>query len=319
MSLITRLVPNNLLQEKELFFNDKSYNPQFRYEEPVDEIKLTNYGLPEPELIEKAQLIVDQAYFHRNEVDLEMLEGPLLPKEKSESRIKAFLKLHNLQKRFNIVWSSSFLSRTSITSDTIKLRLPAAFRQEGLLGMLYHEVGTHALRRINYEKQPWFRQKNKYGFDNYLSAEEGLATIHGLLPRSYQSAYRVALKYLGVQYAQTHSFAELWQWLGRYTQDSEKSWQACVRLKRGLTDTSQPGGFTKDLAYFKGFIEVGQWLKTHNYDPTQLYWGKMALADVEKAVELNPSFKPLLPTFLNINVHDYVEKIKKILTLNHFD
>lgn len=318
MIRLSQLNPINLLEEKEKFFQDNSYNPQFMYAEPISEGELTHYGLPQKDIIDNAELVVKEAYFGRNQKDLLMMEGPIISRDEVTQKIRNFLALHKLERRFNIVWSSSFVSRTTITQDTIKLRSNAEFRKESLIGMLYHEIGTHALRRINYEEQPWFKKKNKFGFKNYLRTEEGLAILHSLLAHTYKSSVAAALRYLSVDYAATHSFVELWDYLLPYVDNPEARWLLTFREKRGLADTSQPGGYTKDLVYFEGAHQVAVWLDKHNYDCTTLYFGKLDIADVEKAVEMNPDFQPLLPSFFVTDTEKYAKNLHEIAIFNHF-
>jgi hypothetical protein len=318
MSFLTSIIPTNLNEEKEKFFADNSYNPQFEYKTEIDQKKLLEYKKPNQEYLDIAKRIVENAYFGRNKQDLTMMEGAVVTQKNVESTIHTFLQMHGIKKRFNIVWSSSFVARTSITADTIKLRLPANFRKEGLIGMLYHEVGTHALRRINYEQQPWFKKKKKYGFSGYLKTEEGLATLHSLIPRSFKSAYTSALSYAAVSVAQEKSFVETWKMLGKYIQDPERRWTMTFRQKRGLKDTSKPGGYSKDMVYFEGLVDVYNWLEENNFDLTDIYFGKLALSDVEKSKELNADFKPVLPSFFTLSPKKYAQEIKKIGEFNGF-
>lgn len=312
MSLIAKLTPINLLEEKAKFVADHSYNPQFIYENKVEEKTLIQYGLPRKGYVELAQRIVDKAYFHRNEQDLLMMKGKVMTQEEVTKKIKFFLNMHGLEERFEVVWSSSFISRTAINADAIKLKLPVRFRKEDLLGMLYHEIGTHAIRRVNYEQQSWFRRKKKYGFASYLKTEEGLAILHSLIPHTYKLAYIPAIRYLATDFSQSHSFSETFKFLSKYIEDFERCWTATFRQKRGLEDTSQSGGFTKDLVYFAGLIEVWQYLKEHDFDITKLYFGKMAASDVGKSMEMNPEFEPLLPSFFTIDQDEYKKELEAI-------
>lgn len=319
MSLISRLTPQNLIEEKEKFLVDNSYNPQFVYKDPVPLEKLYKYDKPQKKYLELAQEIIDRAYFGRNEQDLLMTEGKKISQKEVTQKTKAFLEMHGLLEKYEISWSSSYVSRATIGKDIIKYRIPADFRKEGLLGVLYHEIGTHAIRRVNYEQQPWFKKKKKYGFQSYLRTEEGLAVLHALLPKTFKMAYTTASRYLAVEFAQHHSFAELWKFIGQYIQDQETRWMVTFRQKRGLEDTSQPGGYTKDLVYFEGVIDVWHWLQKHDFDITHLYFGKMAFQDVDKAVEMNPHFKPLLPSFFVTNRDKYAQQMMKIGQENKID
>ncbi len=312
MSFLTLLIPTNLNEEKAKFFADQTYNPQFVYAAEIDQKKLNKYGKPSEKYLNIAQNILQKSYIGRNESDLFSMEGPHHTQKEVEEKIQTYLQIHNLEDRFKTVWSSSFVVRTSINQDTIKLRLPCDFRKEGLLGMLYHEIGTHALKRINYEQQPWYKKKEKYGFGEYLKTEEGLATLHFLLPHSFKLAFISALDYLTVSKAQNASFVETWNYLGNYVQDPNRRWMITLRKKRGLTDTSMPGGYSKDLLYFEGFVDVYKWLEKNNFDITSLYFGKLAMENAAQAVELNPNFKPALPSFFTTSPEKYAQEIKKI-------
>ena len=317
MSLIKKLTPINLLEEKEKFFANENYNPQFTYEKNVNNEILNKYSQLNSQTADLAQTIIDQAYYQKTETELRKLRGVKVNQKQIEDKIVKFLDMHGLRERFKIIWSNSFVARATITPDTVKLRLPADFHKLDLLSMLYHEIGTHALRRINYEQQPWFKKKKEHGFKNYLKTEEGLAALHSLLPLEFQLAYMPALNYIAVKYAKKHSFAELWNFLIPYIDDPNRRFIFAFRKKRGLTDTSKPGGFTKDLVYFAGLIKVWRYLKQNSFDPTNLYFGKMALENVDEAVKMNPDFEPLLPSFFTTNRVRYEKKLAEIGKVNY--
>jgi hypothetical protein len=227
--------------------------------------------------------------------------------------------MHGLEDRFGIIWSNSFVARTAINATTIKLRLPVAFREDDLLGMLYHEIGTHALRRVNYEQQPWFKKKSKYGFSSYLKTEEGIAILHSLIPMKNKLSYSSALRYLAVAKAQEMNFVELYQFTNQYIKDPDRCFTATFRQKRGISDTRKGGGYTKDLVYFEGMVEMWQYLRDRNFEIDQLYFGKIHHKDVPKAVEMNPDFKPLLPSFYVTDKNKYREVMNEIGSVNFID
>jgi hypothetical protein len=317
MSLLKSITPSNFLAEKEKFFNDQTYNPQFEYDDPFNPEELLEYGPPDSTLLNQAQRILHEAFSNHTEDQIEALEGPEVSQEVVTDKIMQFLKMHDLETQYHILFSNSFIARTSVNNDTIKIRLPVKYRQNDLIGMIYHELGTHALRRYNYEQQPFYKKKKKYGFESYLVTEEGLAVLHSLLAFNYKFAYRPARYYVASALAQNYSFAETFAQLKTIFADPEKRWTAVLRQKRGITDTSQPGGFTKDLVYFKGLVEVVQWLKQHNYNLESLYFGKIAKEDVQKAKLLNPNYKPLLPSFYVANRDAYIEQIEEIGKVNY--
>jgi hypothetical protein len=313
MSWLDRITPINLQEEKAKFFADFSYNPQFIYEKPLTEAELHKHGLPIKKYADLAQEILDKTFFGRNEKDLLMMEGPIISQNEVTKKCQEFLEMHKIEKKYDVVWSSSFVPRATMSDTKLKLRTGSIFHKEGLIGLIYHEIGTHALRRFNYEQQAWFRKKKQFGIRNeYLRTEEGLATLHALLPHSFKSAYTSAIRYAAIIYAREHAFADLWNFLGKYIQDPETRWMVTFRQKRGLTDTSVGGGSTKDLVYLEGIVDVWLWLAQSNFDIRQLYWGKIACEDSRIAVDLDPDFQPLLPSFFTLNPEKYAQDMQKI-------
>ena len=45
------------------------------------------------------------------------------------------------------------------------------------------------------------------------------------------------------------SFVDLFKDLAAFQEDEVKRWRMCVRVKRGMIDTGQPGGMYKDQVY----------------------------------------------------------------------
>src|SRR5687768_15438767 len=120
MSVLSSLIPSNLLEEKEKFFANTNYNPQFIYSNPFDDDIFIRFTTLQPKFVELARESVEKAYFGRNELDLWMMEGKVLKQEEVTKLTQHFLDLHQLADKISIVWSSSFISRASITSTNIK-------------------------------------------------------------------------------------------------------------------------------------------------------------------------------------------------------
>lgn len=318
MIQLQQLVPLNYQSEKEKFFQDFSYNPQFVYETEFPESIFLYYGKPEEKLVNIAQNIA------KNHVPLYLLRlamkerQPVLRDAQVESQTRAYLKALQIEERYTITFKPNAISRCSIRSREIIFRQGTDYTTVTLAGVLNHELGTHALRRINDETQPWFGQRKKLGFTNALVTEEGLAILHQQMTQAIPTLYSSAIRYLALQYALTHSFAELWHYLIPFIRNAEKRWLLCFRAKRGLTDTAKPGGFTKDLVYFSGAYHVSQWLVQNKCDLTRLYYGKINYTDVARAEALKPNKKILLPHFYLNNKTEYADKISLISTINGF-
>jgi hypothetical protein len=279
--------------------------------------ELTKYGLPSINYSSLAQQIIDATLHELTQEEIQTERGQLLTQEKVTKAIYDFLAAHHLENDFSLLWSADFVSRASLTDDNvIKLRLPCAVYEEDLTGLLYHEIGTHALRRINYQQQPWYLQKRKFGFAPYLKTEEGLAVLHGILPKKNRYVYLTAINYLADQLARSSSFLEVWHFVRRYITDQELAFSMTFKKKRGLTDTNRPGGFSKDFVYFEGLVEVTRFLIKNQFPIKELYFGKISWQDIKRAVELSPDFEPVLPIFYTQNPQEYQRQVHLIAETN---
>ena len=88
------------------------------------------------------------------------------------------------------------------------------------------------------------------------------------------------------------------------------------RVKRGISNTSHGGGFTKDLVYFEGAYSVAKWLHQHDYVVSDLYLGRISIHDVEKAKLLQNSDSLQLPFFVTDDPLKYKEKLSSLIREN---
>ena len=139
----------------------------------------------------------------------------------------------------------------------IKLRSNARFSEEDIQRLVVHEIDVHVARSEEGYKNPFLIFA--YGFPNYLETEEGLATYkeeeHGL--SSKRKIYDYAARVLLCSKAEYLTFYELYQEASQlYPQEKELAYDISVRIKRGLSDTSQFGGYTKDRIYLSGYLKI---------------------------------------------------------------
>lgn len=323
MTLIQKINPLNKEEEKKKFFFDPNYNPQFVYAEKITPKELLKYSAISSEYLPTAIKILEhiKKKYESHEKYLETIREPLLSQEEVEKEIGSYLEKEGLSKIVKVIFSSQTIARTSMYQNTITIRLPIEFTQSSLLGMLYHEIGTHQFRSMNDRKQLWYGKQHEFKMTPYFTTEEGLAVLHALIPRVQDDRLlrKQAINYFCVEYASKHSFSELFTALKEYVPDLSKRWDYCVRVKRGITDTSLPGAFSKDQTYFKGAIEVWKWLREHNHDATPLYIGKVALEDVERLQHFSNVQPLLIPTFLTANPEQYAKAIDEIGKINFFE
>jgi hypothetical protein len=86
--------------------------------------------------------------------------------------------------------------------------------------------------------------------------EEGLAAINQLLPEEKPFLFKPAVRYLAAIYASKMGFKDLFKRINRFVLDRDECWRECVRVKRGMGNTEEKGGFYKDQSYLVGAVEI---------------------------------------------------------------
>lgn len=114
------------------------------------------------------------------------------------------------------------------------------------------------------------------------------------------------------------SFVDLFNNLDQYIDNPRRRYKCVLRVKRGLIDTSEPGGLYKDQVYMEGAIQILRDRK--NIDFIALYCGKLALDDLKKPIIEKKMRKEgiLLPNFM-MNMEEYYKALDIIAETNHID
>jgi uncharacterized protein (TIGR02421 family) len=161
---------------------------------------------------------------------------------------------------------------------TLFINKQRRFSKEEIQRLIVHEIGTHITRAENGKKH-----KHKLflmGFPNYLVTEEGLAVYNeeraGLLHNDLLKTY--AGRVVAVDLALQSSFSSVYTTLREYFSD-EDAFRLTMRVKRGLKDTSKPGGFTKDYFYLEGYYRVKEFVKKGG-SLDSLYTGKIGIEHI---------------------------------------
>lgn len=312
---LSMMNPLNRDQEKKKFFFDALYNPQFTYERPIRQEDRDKYGKVSDTYLPQAKHILDTVIktWGNESTFLLEVEGKILTREQSTESTRKYLEENGIENMITLRYSSRAVSPASINANILTFRLPVNHREKKFLGVLHHEVGTHFFRSMNDERQPWRKQREKYSLSPYYDTEEGLAVLHSHMTVEKPLLWFAALYYYLVYCAERMTFSELYQEAKKYVDNDDRRWNMCVRVKRGISDTSIPGAFSKDQVYLRGVIKMLDWLDKHHYDPRPLYVGKIAVKDLHKARVLkNPTWTVRLPAFLENFGDDYVAAIKKI-------
>jgi len=97
-------------------------------------------------------------------------------------------------------------------------------------------------------------------------------------PNKYCFLFKPALNYYMCCKAFEMSFAELFNDLEKYVDNPKLRYKYVLRVKRGLADTSQPGGLYKDQVYLEGALRLLKERK--NIDWHGFYSAKLNLEDL---------------------------------------
>ncbi|XP_004708210.2 uncharacterized protein KIAA0895 homolog [Echinops telfairi] len=271
--ILTAIKPTNLEKEKVRFFkSDYTYNPQFEYANPALPSMLTKHSQASDRFLQQAINIMEltlQKYGSYEKFE-QATGGSLLSKTRIWSHVRKYMTKEGCLGEIVVHLTEDLLSRASMTvvngCPTLTINVSTA-REHWLEGMLRHEIGTHYFRGINNLQQPWnsWTGRKKHELKPNNPTEEGLASIHSVLFRKDPFLWRAALLYYTVYQASQMSFCELFRDIGKFVQDPNTRWDYCVRAKRGWTDTSQPGCFSKDQVYLDGILQILRYRETIDF------------------------------------------------------
>jgi hypothetical protein len=250
----------------------------------------------------------------------------MLTKEESETIINEYLKELDVEKLIIVNFNKNQVAPTSIIHDPkkkktkINIRLPVEYRADKIMTMLHHEIGTHFIRRFNDKKQKWYGKKDKYDIQNCIETEEGFAVVnmyceHALNPKKKPYIYRAALNYYSAYKAGTMSFVDLYKDLEQFVDDPNRRWNTTVRVKRGITDTSAPGGLYKDQVYLAGAYNILKDRKNINF--LALIAGKISLYDLERPflMKIIRTDNILVPPFMR-DMKRFMKGLDKLAKIN---
>ena len=164
------------------------------------------------------------------------------------------------------------------------------FAPEEVASLAVHEIETHIFRKENGALQR-FPSLFGEGFAGPPTTEEGLAfyneTINEHDPRRM---LLVSARTIVAHLARRRSFYEVFCRLVKLGLPLPYTWNVTLRVKRGILDTSQPGAFTKDHHYLKGYLDVKKYIEGGG-DARLLYAGKLNIANAESLVKFGVETK----------------------------
>jgi hypothetical protein len=305
------LIPLNVKTEKQRFFTDSNYNPQFTYAQPINPDDLVFYGLPQKKYYLHALRLLKKTS------PSTVAHSAALSQEFVTQMVTEVCQSNHIPVP-TIQFSTSFLSQAALEPSGLHIRLPILLTESALKGKIHHEIESHYLRVLNHLAHHWPSPVESRAF---RATEEGLANLHSYLEEPTKIMRKTCLSYVAAYMAQTSSFRELFNYLQELGASQQLAWSIALKNKRGLEDTSQMSSFTKDIVYFEGAVMVWSWLLNSQHNPADLYLGRLALTDLPtfaaKRAELSQPPTLLLPSFL-ADKQRYLAIIAKIGETNEF-
>ena len=269
------------------------------------------FGAPDTLLLGDARAVVAQQVA----IDLPPRDEDFLTEEETVEFFREALDRYGLHD-WQVAVRQAIVADCTVGMKRLYLRKGARFSRMHAQSLVAHEIETHILTAENGDHQP-FRLLRR-GCANYLETQEGMAIVNQnrVLSPFHEKRVAPAKGVLAVAYALDHSFAET----RRYLEEElgfmpEKALTKTIDLKRGLSDASAPGAFTKALVYFRGQRAIERFLGAGG-DLRRLYIGKVAIEDLE-LIEQIPGLKSpfLLPAFLREKAAAKNEPKKKKTTV----
>lgn len=190
--------------------------------------------------------------------------------------VKAALASHHLHDwRVEITTRLAKISVRAIRK-TVYIRRDARFSEREAACLATHEVEGHVLRAANAFVQP--DPVARIALGDSRPTEEGIAAwLERSLDSTFPNRWRIfAARALAVDLAYNAGASSIVQALQPHLgwQDSAT---VALRVKRGLSDPEQPGGYTKDHAYLSGLTQITAHLSQHPSDLVALMATKWPL------------------------------------------
>lgn len=327
LKLVEKLKPKNLKVELEKLNKDQKYNPQFEYENHLEMVyqkqnDLLNihcddsvlgrvYEDKKTELFNILNIIQnignpELQYFYSKYIPAPTeSEFKYAKKLKSEKIIKKEKPIEFNQiikqleqtlneydlKNWRIQIKNDMIGKFSVNkSNKIFVKKDISITQTRLDKIIAHEILTHVLTTQNGKKQPYLIFQD--GMARYLETQEGMAIYNEYelndLPGRTYAARNLISSYISLKYG----FAEAINKLVELGFKRNIAQRHVLRTKRGLSDTSKPGGITKQVIYTRGALKIEKFIKKGG-DIRDLYIGKIDVDKIDEIKKMN---------FINYNI-----------------
>lgn len=196
------------------------------------------------------------------------------------TRFKMILEMLKF-KNWKVQIASGKVGEVSIYEDKklIEISDSATFTESDIERLIYHEIYAHAIQTRNAQSNI-----NNVLLTSYIGTEtqyEGLAVISEFQYSRKEFVKDTIQRYLGLMIATflatEFSFCDVYDFLFKINKDSEYSFNAALKAKRGFVDTSQKGAFQKENSYLTGAMQILQKMENQKNILFKLFEGNFPL------------------------------------------
>ncbi len=251
------------------------------------------YTPPTPEVLEEAWVTLRKGAAREEGARDTGVKGVI-------ERLRERLRGHRVD-GWDVIEDPTCVSLAEVDSAHHKIRIQSGIlvSDRAIDRLAHHLVDVHVFRTINGERQPL--KAFAVGLHHHFATEEGLAVkmeeLLGLLTPSLRRKY--AARAIVAAMATEKSFFDIVSELVKFF-DVEEAFTLAERSKRGLADTSQPGGFIQDHVFLQGKKKVDP---LSNDDLRMLFVGKISVEQLPLIQELIDQHQLVDAAFLPEPLH----------------
>jgi hypothetical protein len=305
-----------------------------------DDDKLTKYakllhGEPGDDIEQVCRDEIEN--FLNNEVDKKE-EGEKIEAEEIAQYFKAAILAYRFKFGVSVEEGRDTIA-VSYSSNEVKVPVTRKVFFSKLQKLIAHEIETHVLRKISSkahkaEGKEWgkkgrLRLLKESTMPGYIETEEGLAIYNQQVITGKEASEPDDLTYvirtLGVCLAKENNFRDTFESLvdiiqpvfehgdanDPETEAKEMVWVTCVRIFRGISDTSKVGNYDPYMwRYMKGNIAVWDFVDSGG-DITKLYIGKIGIDHIQDLYEMGITKPAVTPRFIAREMHKLSDIIKE--------
>lgn len=257
------------------------------------DISISLFGKPEGEDIKKCLELIKELDKDESKSDKALYDA-----EEAKQKFEKVFNEYELKNWKVKIKEAMVADCVAGKNNRLFIRGDAKFSRERIESLIVHEIETHIITAENGKMQPY--ETFNRGLANYLTTQEGMAMYNVEKQRHvpFTTNYKALAHVIAINKAIDGSFSETFNHLISLGISEKQSFRSALKAKRGLSDTSKPGAFTKDFIYYKGYKQIKEFIKDGG-QLKELYIGKFNIEDLETVKKI-PGIKEarILPKWL---------------------